>query len=93
MFLGGIYPSQKAELLLKLYETLSGIFRREDIDITILNQAGILLRYQVLRNGIKLFGDCADFINYTVTSRRDYFDMLPTIEFYRNHFQRSIKKE
>ncbi|MBS4030307.1 MAG: hypothetical protein KGZ63_02650 [Clostridiales bacterium] len=85
----GIPLSQKAELLLKLYEALSAIFHREDIDVTILNQAGILLRYQVLRSGIQLYGDRTDYNKFAVASRRDYFDMLPTIEFYRNHFNSS----
>lgn len=85
--------SQASELLLRLYEALADIFKREDIDITVLNNAGVLLRYQVMRNGILLFGEPESYTKFAVASRRNYLDMLPMLNFYRNHFYRSVTRE
>ena len=50
------------------------------IDLTDLNNANILLRYEITRNGIILFGDPQDYEELRAFSFRDYIDAKSLFE-------------
>ena len=46
----------------------------EKIDLTDLNNANILLRYEITRNGVILFGNAQEYEEFKAFSFRDYID-------------------
>lgn len=66
----------------EILENFSKIFSigDEKIDLTDLNNANILLRYEITRNGIILFGDPQDYEELRAFSFRDYIDAKSLFE-------------
>lgn len=63
----------------KLLENFAEIFavREDKIDLTDLNSANILLRREIARKSILLFGDIQDYEDFKAFSFRDYIDARP----------------
>lgn len=67
---------------LALHHLLTDIFK-EDIDLTLLNKAGSVLKYQVVKNGKLIFEKYAGAANkFKVAIWKEYFDFQPTLEFF-----------
>ena len=59
-----------------------------EVDITILNTAGSVLKYQVVKNGTLLFERTpGEHKEFTIMAWKEYFDFQPTLEFF---YQRKI---
>lgn len=58
---------------IKLIEELSRIIRK-DIDLSIINSADPLLKYQIAKNCVLLYGKKSDFINFKVRASLEYMD-------------------
>lgn len=70
--------------LLDLFQNLVG----EEVDITLLNTAGSVLKYQVVKNGQLLFERSpGDHKKFQISAWKEYFDFQPTLEFF---YQRKI---
>lgn len=50
------------------------------IDLTDLSNANILLRYEITRKGVLLFGNAQDYEDFKAFSFRDYMDARPLFE-------------
>lgn len=81
-------PQRRLDLRLRISGKLSKVFGRE-VDVTILNGAGSILKHQVARNGRLIFerrkGAAKTFILNTV---KEYFDYLPTFNFHYERLKR-----
>lgn len=79
------FAEGRLELRLKIAEKLNKLFGRE-IDVVILNTAGSLLKFQVVRDGKPLFerkkGAAKKF---KLNAIKEYFDYLPMFNF---HYER-----
>jgi len=66
----------------ELLENLAKIFtiKEDKIDLTDLNNANILLRYEITRNGVLLFGDAQDYEDLKAFSFREYVDARSLFE-------------
>jgi len=66
----------------EMLENFAKIFSvsEDKIDLTDLNNANILLRYEITRNGILLFGDSQDYEEFKAFSFRDYMDAKSLFE-------------
>lgn len=66
----------------ELLENFSKIFSAGDnkIDLTDLNNANILLRYEITRKGVLLFGNAQGYEDFKAFSFRDYVDAKPLFE-------------
>lgn len=77
-------PLQTKLDLLDLFQNLVG----EEVDITILNTVGSVLKYQVVKNGQLLFERSpGDHKKFQISAWKEYFDFQPTLEFF---YQRKI---
>ncbi|MEQ2129873.1 nucleotidyltransferase domain-containing protein [Caldanaerobacter subterraneus KAk] len=86
VLLGGDYtPFEKLELIGDLVE----IFKRDDVDLVILNEANSVLRHQVIKYGKVIFEESEDVrVDFEVKTLREYMDM----EYFRK-VQMDIVKE
>lgn len=66
----------------EMLENFAKIFFAGDnkIDLTDLGNVNILLRYEVTKKGVLLFGDIQDYENFKAFSFRDYVDARPLFE-------------
>jgi len=64
------------------YTELSAIFRHESLDLSFLNKADPLFRYEIMKNAMLLFGDIDDFLEYRAFAYKDFIDSedLRTLE-------------
>ncbi|AAM23974.1 putative nucleotidyltransferase [Caldanaerobacter subterraneus subsp. tengcongensis MB4] len=86
VLLGGDYTLfEKLELIGDLVE----IFKRDDVDLVILNEANSVLRHQVIKYGKIIFEESEDVrVDFEVKTLREYMDM----EYFRK-VQMDIVKE
>lgn len=56
------------------YQALADVFGDGSLDLVRLEDADSLLRYEILRDGIRLFGDPDFFCGYRAYAFRDYVD-------------------
>ena len=66
----------------EMLENFAKIFsaNEDKIDLTDLNNANILLRYEITKNGVILFGDPQDYEELKSFSFRDYVDAKPLFD-------------
>lgn len=70
------------ETKLEILEALQRKFG-DDVDLTILNDAGSLLKYQVIRNGRLLFERVKGLHKtFYLRTLKEYFDFQPTLDFF-----------
>lgn len=76
IFLSGKSIFENIKIYSSLLERLSRIFKIEEnkIDLTDLNGANILLRYEITSNGVLLYGDKDDYAQYQAFAFREYID-------------------
>ncbi len=68
----------KLELLQTLQE--AGF---DNVDLTILNESGSVLKYQVVKNGRLLFEkQKGDHKKFQIAAWKEYFDFQPTLEYF-----------
>lgn len=81
-FKNGISIFEDLNKYSEILENFAKIFFTGDnkIDLTDLNNANILLRYEVTRKGILLFGNIQDYEDFKAFSFRDYVDARPLFE-------------
>ncbi|HIE26022.1 TPA: nucleotidyltransferase domain-containing protein [Candidatus Poribacteria bacterium] len=81
------------KFLLRLNTDFSNILQRDDIDVVILNNAPLTLRYRILETGKLLF--CRDKklrVRFTYETVRDYLDFEPLLKVHKKALL-SIAKE
>src|SRR3989338_7393893 len=66
----------------EMLEDFAKIFsaNEDKIDLTDLNNANILLRYEITKGGVLLFGDSQDYEEFKAFSFRDYVDAKPLFD-------------
>jgi predicted nucleotidyltransferase len=75
--------SQRFHRKLKVMAKLSLLFKRDDIDVVILNEAYPLLEHRIIRGGEVIFSrDEKRRINYEVRAVMRYLDFKPFLESY-----------
>jgi len=80
-------------LLLRLLALLSPLFEREDLDVTLLNQAGAALRYEAIVKGYPLYLRRADTdLELKRSARREYLDTQWMREFFHRAFVDRVKE-
>lgn len=63
---------------LSLIGDLTSIFKRDDIDLVILNSANSVLKHQVIKYGKLIFMENEDIkVNFEVRVLKEYMDMEP----------------
>ncbi len=70
---------------------LMSLLHTNDVDVAILNQVPLVLRYQVVRTGQVIF--CRDrqaMIEFRVRTLNEYFDFKPLLDDYRRIFFKRI---
>ncbi len=60
--------------LVDLNNEFADVFKSMEIDVKSLHNTNPLFRYQVMRDGILLYGNRRDFISFKAYSFRDYCD-------------------
>jgi len=70
---------------LQLENELDALLHSEP-DVTIVNAAPVDLVHRILRDGVLLLErDRAERVRFEVTSRADYFDLVPVLQRYRRY--------
>jgi uncharacterized protein len=77
---------------LKLMEALSKILKTERFDLVILNNAPVVLRNEVLRDGIVLKDDRSRRIVFESRALREYLDTAYLREVQRSYLREQIKR-
>jgi uncharacterized protein len=68
-------PLEQSRARLRLLGELMALLRREDVDLVVLNQASLLLRHRVLRDGRLLFAnDDRERVRFAAETYRRYLD-------------------
>lgn len=62
------------EKLTDLNNEFADIFETKEIDVKLLHRVDPLFRFQVMRDGVLLFGKSRDFNSFRAYAFRDYFD-------------------
>ena len=57
-----------------LFSEFSEIFRGENVDVRFLNDSDLLFRNSVVRDGILLFGDESNYLNFKLLTIKQYVD-------------------
>lgn len=58
----------------KLFSEFSDIFRGENVDVRFLNDSDLLFRHSVVRDGVLLYGDEVEYLNYRLLTIKQYTD-------------------
>jgi uncharacterized protein len=68
-------PLEQSRARLRLLGELMALLQREDVDLVVLNQASLLLRHRVLRDGRLLFAnDDRERVRFAAETYRRYLD-------------------
>lgn len=67
-------PEQPANRFIECIQDLFELFFLYDADIALLNYTDPLFRYEVMKDGVLLFGDLDDFLEYRAFAFRDFMD-------------------
>lgn len=86
LFRPGIDPKRFGRCFGVLTEVFPGSF----LDIGFLNQTDSLFRFEVVREGVLLFGEEMDFLEYKAFAFRDYFDSQDLRDLEEKLFQRKM---
>lgn len=72
--------SVKSEI--RLYGEMSDLFQKAhcEVDFKMLNKVDPFFRYEVVRDGVLLFGDPVDYEEYKAVSHRLYDDVRPLLD-------------
>lgn len=62
------------DLFKKLFSDFSNIFRGYNVDVRFLNDTDLLFRFQVVKDGVLLFGSEKDYSVYKLSIMRQYQD-------------------
>lgn len=52
----------------------TGLFKTDEVDVKLLHNTNPLFRYEVMRDGILLYGADYDFVSFRAYAFRDYMD-------------------
>lgn len=75
LFAAQITPAEQSRARLRLLGELMALLQREDVDLVVLNQASLLLRHRVLRDGRLLFAnDDRERVRFAAETYRRYLD-------------------
>jgi len=77
---GSLDKKQRFDACLKLMAELSRLLRRDEVDVVILNDVPVALRYRVLRDGVLL--SCRDhdrMIDFRLRTVNEYLDFKPIL--------------
>lgn len=87
-------PKSRLILELKLEDAIARICGIGNIDLRIINEAPLMVRGEVVTNGILLY--CRDEIfrvDYETSTRSEYFDFLPIAIRHREAFYNRLRKQ
>ncbi len=59
---------------INLINNFTNIFQTDDVDVKLLHHTDPLFRYEVMRDGILLYGADYDFVSFKAYAFRDYMD-------------------
>lgn len=77
---------------LRLMDALARVLKSENFDLVVLNNAPILLSYEVIRNGIVLKDDRQRRVMYESQTLRDYLDTAYLRDVQRRYLLEQIKR-
>ncbi len=84
-------PGRDLKQIGKCWSKLSDIFEGQVLDLTVLNLADPLFRYEVLRDGILLYGDEDNFLEYKAFAFRDFVDSQDLRNLEEKLFQKKMQ--
>jgi predicted nucleotidyltransferase len=59
---------------IKLVNEFTSLFHTDEIDVKLLHKTSPLFRYEVMRDGVLLYGSDYDFVSFKSYAFRDYMD-------------------
>jgi len=77
----------------ELFSELSDLFPHENVDLRFLNGADLLFRFNVVKDGILLYGRESEYRNYTLSSIKMYYDDLRKYEPFLNKLLENNQKK
>ncbi len=80
-------PSECFDARLEFIGGLMSLLHTNDVDVLILNDVPLIMRYQVLRTGRVIF--CRDrqaMIDFRVRTLNEFFDFKPVVDYHRKVF-------
>lgn len=75
---------------IELIGEFAGVFRTDEVDVKLLHDTNPLFRYQVMRDGVLLYGENYDFVSFRAYAFRDYMDSQDLIHFKQMMIQKRI---
>lgn len=87
-------PKNRLDLELQMEEEIAHICGIGNIDVRVMNNAPLMLRGEVVTNGILLYSRDELFrVDYETSTRSEYFDFLPVAVMHRQtYFERLNKR-
>ncbi len=92
-FADHLSATQQFKLQLDLIGVLGQALQRNDVEVAVLNNEAIVLRYEVVNTGRLIFSRSDDAqIEFFVQSHREYFDTEPLRAFFRKKMKQQIRE-
>lgn len=80
-----------SDILINLDDEFAHIFRAKELDVKSLHNTNPFFRYQVMRDGILLYGKNYDYNSYKAYSFRDYHDSKDLLKLKRAIVERRLQ--
>lgn len=80
-----------SDILINLDDEFARIFRARELDVKSLHSTNPFFRYQVMRDGILLYGKSYDYNSYKAYAFRDYHDSKDLLKLKRIIVERRLQ--
>jgi predicted nucleotidyltransferase len=77
--------------LIELINEFTDVFRTNEVDVKSLHNTNPLFRYQVMRDGILLYGNQRDFNSFKAYAYRDYMDSQDLLKLKRTLIKKRLE--
>jgi len=77
---------------LKLMEALAKVLKTENFDLVVLNQASLVLKHEVIRDGVVLKDDRPRRIMFESKALREYLDTAHLRDVQRSYLREQLKR-
>ena len=81
VFKDNSYISKRLDIYSELYKVFSDIFPKREVDIVFLNDANLLLKFEVVTTGKVIYAEPIDYVmDYKEKIIKEYIDFKPMLE-------------
>ena len=86
-------PRSRLDLELQVEEEIARVCKIDNLDLRVINEAPLMVRGEVVTNGILLFSQDEGFrVDYETSTRSEYFDFMPVAAMHRQAYIERLRE-